>query len=641
MVGNKTMIVSILITIIVLSSSFLSGYAINAFFKKKQISKLASLVLGFLLNCSIFQLTHLPAMLQQFSWDAMLVWNTSIFLISIFILNIYGLKAVFKDFKKGIFTFSVSNVVILYFAISLIFIVFNLQFGFTNDDNNVYVSRILANINATQLDATFPGNGLPGTELQFLYRINGYELFLSFLSWLTQTKPSVMFSFIMPMMIIPINFAVVLYVSRLILNNKNQSILLALGFWVVSFLGFAHPLIGWHQFGIPFVGKSMYHNSLSLLLITLLARLITKERVTVHDWLIFTALHLTGIFFTPTSLSFSVVIYAIFVLIATIKYNFNIKKVFWFGFTGATLIVLALSSAILRSSDGSIQISSVYSSGFSFFDYFVNTEFFFNIFTIVSLILAVIYFKKYKLKDMRGLIFGAFPVLLFLIIINPVSANLYAYHIAYEDIFWRLYWLMPINLGIAYGFVHLFELAVETFENEKKIPLIVKMFVFAGIVVVGLNLFNVQNAQSYAQTQNYANNPIENPYKIPINIVAFAEFYTSLPLETSKDNEETIFTDKEFGDFLPNLVSTLDILTGRETGEYKKVVGEDYPYLMNAKYRLAMQNEDSQNLFNMILKYKPNYVVTKFEDSQVHDFLSEQGYEIVFENSVNKIFYKK
>ena len=107
-----------------------------------------------------------------------------------------------------------------------------------------------------------------------------------------------------------------------------------------------------------------------------------------------------------------------------------------------------------------------------------------------------------------------YPIVVFIVIWNPLFAKVMKTIIG-EDVYWRMYWLFPLGITIAYIFT---EFAYKNSKTNKKV-----VINLVGAIIV------IMLSGKLIYTQDFFKE-VSNPYKIPDEVFEFIDM-------VSKDNE--------------------------------------------------------------------------------------------------------
>ena len=130
----------------------------------------------------------------------------------------------------------------------------------------------------------------------------------------------------------------------------------------------------------------------------------------------------------------------------------------------------------------------------------VGTGLYFGMFVLI--VIFIILEAKKEEKSRIKLVFGIYSIIILLLNLNPIFTNFSIKFIG-KSVYWRVYWLFPIGLVLAYAFT---ELIFKMPTKWKKI--LASILVVIVIVIGGKWVYNEENFSS-----------VSNYYKIPDTIL--------------------------------------------------------------------------------------------------------------------------
>lgn len=221
-------------------------------------------------------------------------------------------------------------------------------------------------------------------------------------------------------------------------------------------------------------------------------------------------------------------------------------------------------------------------------------------------IVSIIYiwaFCKEKNKDVVAT-FSVFSILICVICINPVFSKLWSM-LAGSEVYWRVYWLLPIGYSISYMFTDL------VFRSEKKLEQIATFSLcIITLMITGINVYNTENFEK-----------VDNYFKIP-------DLTLEMIFEVSKDESDykKLSAPGEFA-----------IYTRQVDGNILLEYGRD-GYSSNSLVSMALEG-DLEKIYEKAIEKKCNYIIIPKTSEKEENFLTDYGFEKIHEN-VKYVLYK-
>lgn len=159
-----------------------------------------------------------------------------------------------------------------------------------------------------------------------------------------------------------------------------------------------------------------------------------------------------------------------------------------------------------------------------------------------------------------------------LIILFPPIAYVLAKYFIGQDVYWRIFWLLPSSILIAFVGTRVFERLKK--QSKKNFFLIAFLFV---IILGGKNIFNSNN---YAKSYNI--------YKLPEEVVQICEMVAPNEGKTKMIVPETIVS------YIRQYNPNINLLYGRNLGKDSK---------KGKKYKILLQLNSSEPDVGYIAKY--------------------------------------
>lgn len=317
-----------------------------------------------------------------------------------------------------------------------------------NADDGFYISLINMNTDSNQIYPNIEPSLGYGSDAQLRrYEIASYELFVSVLCQLTNISPSIMCHSVLPFLFIILSYSAYYLLFRTI-SKKNQFSLKVLVIFTVLLLfeGYSRWSIGITLFSKMWQGKAIFLNLvLPVVWSNLLKITFQKHYKTEILWLFFT--NVAGIFFTPVALFLITFSYIGFCLYLLLKRK--IPKIFYLFLTGMPVLLSSILMLILTKEGGTGQYVPV--NILSLWKEYLGEGNYFYLYMIACIVLLGIGNKRVKFFSM------GIPMMYLFTIYNPFFSNIIAKYLTGSAVFWRVMWLFPMEITIAYVMTLLIE----------------------------------------------------------------------------------------------------------------------------------------------------------------------------------------
>lgn len=224
--------------------------------------------------------------------------------------------------------------------------------------------------------------------------------------------------------------------------------------------------------------------------------------------------------------------------------------------------------------------------------------------TLYCLALIYVFFKE-KDKEKR-MFFIYFQILLLIVVLNPIFNKIVG-PIFKSSVYWRVYWVLPLGITIAYAAVKLI-----TELNYKKIKKTILAIAFIlTIIISGKFIYTEKNYQK-----------VGNLYKIPDESVLITQLIGA-------DNEEykKAIVPETLVAYIRQIDSSIELAYKREAYTY-----ENHPFVA------ALSSGDTEKITDLAKENNCNYIVVKKEIPITVDF-SYFGFEL-FNETENYSIYK-
>lgn len=394
-----------------------------------------------------FIVFHVP-----FLW----VYISTILIVATLLITSYilvGIKRPFKLLKSNIQKYKKMNIQYKMIKILVILLILGLAVFCSylfkeNADDGFYVSLITENIDSDEIyPNTEPSLGYGNDAQLSRYEISSYELFVSVFCKLTHISPAIMCHSVFPFIFILLSYCSYYLLIRTITKKSMFSLkwLLILTL-IFAFEGTSRWTLGLTLFSKMWQGKAIFVNVVLPFVLTYLIRAYSKKKIKMEVVMLLIA-NTAGIFFTPIALFLITFSYIGFGVLLLLRKNF--KKILHFLITGIPVLIFAILMLYLTKDGGTGAYRPV--TIFTELEKFVGTGKFIYLYLVSAVVVLFIGNKKMKLVS------TIIPFIYALTIYNPLFTELISKHLTGSAVFWRVLWLLPIEITISYCVITIFD----------------------------------------------------------------------------------------------------------------------------------------------------------------------------------------
>ena len=432
-----------LLLILFVFASYRIGLLLNKILKNHNFLVIS--LYGFIGIVSFLQIIYIPMILLHVSFKTVLYITlcTLILFIAISFLickddEIKLLKSNAKKLKnikkKNVLVICILCLVVLFQATTSS-ILFN-----ENADDAFYISLVEENKSSDEIYTNAPSLGINNTLFLSRYMVSGYELFLSVISKIFDIESTILAHTVIPFIMIIFSYIAYYIFARKFFNNEKSQIFLLLLSILFLFSGFTTRFRGIILLSRMWQGKEIFLNIVLTLIISNLIGLNKNNiRKSITTLVI---LNFSAVFFTNTAIFLVPFAYLGFGIITILKKQMR-------NFLGLLLsgIPIAIYATLYLTIVQNIRGSTYYDVNiFEVFKDYIGTGYFIVLY-IISLIIVALKGNK-KARNYFLLI----PIINLITIYNPIFTNIITKYFTGSEVFWRLFWLLPIEFTIVYAF---------------------------------------------------------------------------------------------------------------------------------------------------------------------------------------------
>lgn len=589
-VNNIMIYIKIIISILLM---FYCSYRIGILFNKKIKSIYITDVIlyGAIIFFSAFHILGQVCILLHTCFK--LIYVITLFIIFITLILSYKYVSIKKSvsFIKKNFKKVFNNKKYIALKLSLVLIVLSLSIFCSyifneNADDGFYVSLINENIDAEHIYEKYEPSLGYGSDAQLRrYEISSYELFVSILCKISHITPTIMCHTVLPFIFIILSYCAYFLLLRTITKKTVFSLktLLILSF-IFLFDGITSRTIGTVLFSKMWQGKSIFLNCILPVISSNLIKCYYNKRY-IKNIVLLVITNIAGIFFTPVSLfliTFSYIGYGILLLI---KKNF--KKVILLGITGIPILIFAIIMLILTKNYGTGMYNEIKTVNEMY--KIVGDGKYIYLYIICTILLLFIGNKRMKLVSI------VIPIIYLVTIYNPIFTDIIAKYLTGSNVFWRVFWLLPIEITIAYTFISILQCIKNKYIKGLSIILICCIIMLSG---------------KFCFTKENGFEKPENLEKIPSRIMK----QTNYILNDYKDEDKPIVMcppEPLHSVTIRQLTNNIKIFWSRDFYMLELFGMEEYNNMLELYdlYFKKQVNVTQERFIQLINKYNIDYVI--------------------------------
>lgn len=582
------------------------GLIINKILKSKKIFEI--LIYGFVCTTAVLQIIYVPLMLLHVSFNIVLYLTISVIILLIIIsFFLCGLeKEIFdKNFSKlrKMKGKDIIRVVILVGMILAQATISGVLYN-ENADDSFYVSLVEENKNSKSIYKVEPSLGIENTNNIISYIVSGHELALSVVSKIFSIQSTILCHTIIPFCMIIISYVAYYMLARKFLNSDKAQIFIILLSFVFLFSGFTTRLRGIILLSRMWQGKEIF---LNIVLTLILSNLVCLNNYNKKKNLIFlTILNFSAVFFTNTAIFLVPFGYMGFGIINLLKKK--LKEFLQLLCTGIPILIYAIIYLLVSYKTIDTGIATI--SIINVVKEFIGSGYYYILY-ICSLVIIMLK-GSYRAKTYFLLV----PLIYLLTLYNPLFTKIIAKYFTSPAVFWRVFWLLPMELSICYAFVKILNL-----KNSPKYKVIVFLIEILLLIIMGQFVYTKKNGYEIA----------ENPNKIPQCIIDQTYYIIEKQKQYNANEKATVMAPKEplHDAMMRQITSDVNLFWSRDM-YMNNLYSKDDIALMN-KINSIYNNEVPSidyNEFNQIRKkYKINWIIINDDSQQIIEYLDNTDSE--------------
>lgn len=580
------------------------GLMVNKIVKSNQY--LVILLNGLVATTCILQIIYIPLILLHVSFQTVLYLTLIIFatfiIASFFLCKRKEERKLWKQSKIKLKAMEKKNIIIMILLGIMIIAqasVSSLLFN-ENADDAFYVSLVEENKSANAIYTKDPSLGIENVTFLSRYMVSGHELALSVLSKAFAIPATTLCHTILPFIMIILSYIAYYVLARKFFNNEKAQIFLLLLSILFLFSGFTTMFRGILLLSRIWQGKEIFLNIILTLIISNLISLNSNNKK--KKLITLTMLNFSAIFFTNTAIFLVPFAYMGFVILELLKKRWKtIGQLILTGIPVAIygVIYLMMARNIHGSTYTEVTVIDTLKTYLGIGHYLILY--------IISLVIIAI-----KGTDRAKRYFLFIPMIYLITIYNPMFTKIITKYFTGSEVFWRLWWLLPIEFSIAYSFVLIWNL-----KNTKSYKAMVFLTEVILIIMAGNLVYTKENGFEIA----------ENLYKIPQSIIKQTQYILDSQEESTILKTATVMAPPEplHSVTMRQLTSKINLFWSRD--HYMKEIFSESEIDEMEAIRIIYHNQVPQleiKEFDQIReKYKVNWIIVQPTNEDIIRYLDQ------------------
>lgn len=608
----------ILVVIWLIYLYYRTGILFKKIIKSKSNDLATTLLYGFITNFALFELINLPFILcfkqaVKIIYIIFLITNILLIILSYLIKYtekkynaIYDIKNIQKQKKNGVFY--------LLAILVMIFQICNSAFLFKEDaDDSFYISWANEAKELESLYETDPSVGLEESTFDSKYKFNTWEIYGGFIARVFDINVSTLFHTVYPLIYIMLAYTSYYLVLKKLLKKENLGLALFILSILFLFTGVSTKFKAVFLLGRIYQGKAILVNIIMPLVI---AKFLDYKNFTKEDYVFLTITYVAALAFTPMTISLLSLLYGLFLVIILLRKDYKeFKKTIWLMLPIIIISVMYIVFACI----GNQNLEKV-----------TNPNQFNQIEDVRSFLgegksIVILYFISIFILFMKGNteqknIGVILPIVTAILVFNPLLTDIYI-KLVTSDTYWRLYWLVPIEVTITVASVIIYDGI-----SKEKMKYIFSTFLIFLLVISGKYMYT--KVRGFSEFQNFE--------KIPQYIID-ETYYIS---ENSEGKTKVVAPPEPWESCMMRQYSSeIILLHSRDSYALENEYRRNFKELYQSIYFGSEASYDVQKINTLKDQYEVGWIILpKNKTLEVNDNLK---YAIEIENEKNYLLKVK
>ncbi len=607
------MILFVIITFILL---YIIGQVVEHIFKMQMDNIVKSIVDGFCITLALFQLIAYPIQIREGSFY---------FLVGIIIFGVVFTICLFTViYKQKGDLFSIKKVKRQYLGIKILFLLLiviqlvgSSWFYHEDDDDAYYValSTSMIETGVVTSDMQYVTTGVESNIGDIRPNISTWEAFIAVCAFLFKIHPAILAHTVMPFLLILIAYMTIYCVAEKLFCKEKEcekkSLYFCVFFCILNiFAGYAVYSTGCFLLLRIWQGKAVLVNIIfPALLVNCLSIMNGSHGKRYFIWN--SILLIAGVCTTVIGVYLLPIYYLIVGIPYLIITDWKISRKLLFRAVASLLPIVVYGVAALLTivTNNAEYLNAAPPSWMVLFKRNMLQGYNWVLF-LISLFYIIFYGKRIPKIFLIGSTLG-----LFLSFLNPLFCKIVAQKITGVDVYWRLYWIVPLYYAISYAVVELLLLVKRKY--LRCIELVLMIF-----IIGKSGYFIYQDPYFYEH---------KNLYKLPNEVINIVDTI----LDDSIENPCVLLPEnlgakvRQYSANIKLVVSRYSYQKNNKIEGMNETVGDFYQYLYNK------QEYNIEYLTERLLTLKVDYLVCKngngnLESERIHLKDIVDGYQIYY-----------
>lgn len=589
---------SILISVVMFISSFLAGNLLMEILKKETFSIVRSIVYGFVVTYAMFSIVGMPFILKQMKFSCF--FYLFLFLWLILIVVSFVVLITRKSLLK--YSFFTERKINVFFIIAVVLILgqaFLSSYLYHTDlDDGYFVTASLSAIEKDEinLDGNYIYLGDYSINDSVRPEFSSWEIFIAFIAKLSNVHPAILDHSILPFVFIPLCYLSLYILASALFKDKNKAYIFLIVYALLNiFSGYSSYTAGAFLILRIWQGKAMMVNFAFPLLLSSCVE-IYFNRDDKSTWINNLLICFSGAMMTVVGVYLMPIYYFVIGMPLIIKKLFDKDKKVFLLIRNAFLTLIPTICLLIYvffktvTSQAGVNYLSEEPPKWNKVIMLFRGEGLILALFIVSL-LALAFMKEHKTEKLLIIGMTVFHLCTFF---NPLLCNFVSQKITGVAVYWRLFWLLPFYLVIAYSAAEFINIG-----KAKLVQFTALVSVAVIIIFCGDNI--------YKEGEYFTEH--KNEYKLPDNLIKIAKYFSD-----EKYENMTILLPEGYSDKIRQYTSKVNVVYSRKMSSNKDIIHETEISYMNLYDKVYKEkNISGEESLDALHKLDVDYICTENE----------------------------
>lgn len=481
------------------------GFLFSVKLKKYSNVEIPYLLLGFIATIALFQLVSVPFLLARPS-SYYLFYSFIIIFLTLLILFTKQQKINPRKLKLEIFKKNQLTIFIFSFIILSIVAVFANKYDI---DDSYYLGISSSSVVGESIYSQDPSTGITEYSIIPFYRIQSWELFIGFVSFVSKLSPSIVaHTVFLPLIVWLFLLAFRRLASKILISKQNsQEVNMLVLFFSISviFSGVSTMSLSTFAISRSWQGKAIVAAVLLPLIISLIIDYFAiKNKRQIVLMLIIAEIAMLSL--SSAAIPLSLALLVGIALIATSERRIDSRLLKDLAYISSPILVSSIALKVFVNTADYLDMSGIISSiNFDAWTHTVLT--FFGSKQYLILFSGSLAFLVLQRSYILAKKFAIYLLLVALVILNPIWADFIGEYITSSLTYWRLFWILQPEFIIALAFWIFLTITWRRGFYSRAISVFVLGVIFT---LLTSSHFNKKNGYAYQ---------IPNIYRVPESVI--------------------------------------------------------------------------------------------------------------------------